>query len=238
MNLTTIGTKRVFPSIRKVYSYKVITESHHLKTTVLNDISCDIFRGSNLASSRSSSTISISSKNLPKRRRRKNIYEHNQQQHQDKKEIPNWPTIVSMLIVPAMFVAWGTSDWFFGNKMKGYNEALRKKFVATHQYLHENNDDDYLTVLENKPILFSCVIRRNTGFTHCLSSVQLGDVVEVLEEGVGPDRAYNLCRLPTKLSTESKSLSTDTYGWFPIRWLQKLEHYEAMVQEQDREIYK
>ena len=73
-----------------------------------------------------------------------------------------------------------------------------------------------------------------------------------VKEGVGPDRQYNLCRLPAKeLSSSSSSaseeeselesppslsLSTDTYGWFPVRWLQKLDHYESMVQEQARNI--
>ncbi|MGK3758052.1 MAG: hypothetical protein ACI8RD_010366 [Bacillariaceae sp.] len=72
----------------------------------------------------------------------------------------------------------------------------------------------------------------------------------LIKEGVGPDRQYNLCRLPAKSSPSSSeeesesspslslslSLSTDTYGWFPVRWLQKLDHYESMVQKQARNI--
>lgn len=190
MIITIIGTKRALSSIRKIFSYKVTTGNHHLRTTVLNDNICNVFRGSNLASSRSSSTTNISSKKLPKRRRRKKIDDHNQQQQQqNKKAIPKWPSVVSVLIVPVMFAAWGASDWFFGNKMKGYNEALRKKLVAAHQCHDDDDNDDnndyyYLTVLESKPILFHCVIRRNTGFTHCLSGVQLGDLVEVLEVSI------------------------------------------------------
>ena len=64
-----------------------------------------------------------------------------------------------------------------------------------------------------------------------------------------------MCRLPAKESSSSSganeeeseseseleshpslSISTDTYGWFPVRWLQKLDHYESMVQEQARNI--
>ena len=62
-----------------------------------------------------------------------------------------------------------------------------------------------------------------------------------------------MCRLPAKESSSasgaseeeseseleshpSLSISTDTYGWFPVRWLQKLDHYESMVQEQARNI--
>jgi hypothetical protein len=71
-----------------------------------------------------------------------------------------------------------------------------------------------------------------------------------LEEGVGPEKAYNLCRLPAKQPAAAAahnvgedqsqgqqpatapSLSRDVYGWFPIRWLQKLDHYESIVREQ------
>jgi hypothetical protein len=53
--------------------------------------------------------------------------------------------------------------------------------------------------------------------------------VEVLQEGIGPNRAYNLCRLPAH---PDEPLSTDIYGWFPTRWLQKLDDYDQMVQEQ------
>lgn len=95
-------------------------------------------------------------------------------------------------------------------------------------------DEPPTNVLFTKPTLFHCVVRKTSGLTHCLSGVRLGDVVEILEEGVGPDKAYNLCRLPAK--DNEASLSRDTYGWFPIRWLQKLEHYESMVREQQGQL--
>ena len=151
------------------------------------------------------------------------------------------------MIVPVMFAAWGASDWIFGNRTIGHNEDLRQQFLAEQQHRNEDdNNDNYdydylLSLLETKPTIFHCVIRKSAGLTHCLSGVQLGDVVEVLEEGVGPERAYNLCRLPARAQDEgqsSTSLSTDTYGWFPIRWLQKLDHYESMVQEQLRKLPK
>jgi len=183
----------------------------------------------------SSATSSTSSKR-PKRGKQKR---QQQQQHQyEEKKISKWPTVLSVMIVPVMFAAWGASDWVFGNRTKGHNEELRQKFLAEQHRHHPNShedSDDYLSSLETKPTLFHCVIRQSTGLTHCVSGVQLGDVVEVLEEGVGPDRAYNLCRLPAKAQS---SLSTDSYGWFPIRWSQKLDHYESMVQEQLRNLSK
>ena len=142
--------------------------------------------------------------------------------------IPKWAATTSILIVPFMFAAWGVSDWIFGNRTKGQNEGMRKDFVAD-QRGKDDEMDDWLANLEVKPTLFHCVVRKTSGITHCLSGVQLGDVVEILQEGVGPDKAYNLCRLPAK---DDASLSRDTYGWFPIRWLQKLDHYESMVRKQ------
>ena len=143
--------------------------------------------------------------------------------------IPKWAATTSVLIVPFMFAAWGVSDWIFGNRTKGHNEGLRHEFVADQR---KDNDemDNWLEQLESKPTLFHCVVRKTSGLTHCLSGVKLGDVVEILEEGVGPDKAYNLCRLPAR--DEEASLSRDTYGWFPIRWLQKLENYNSMVRQQ------
>jgi hypothetical protein len=66
-----------------------------------------------------------------------------------------------------------------------------------------------------------------------LSSVKVGDVVEVLQEGVGPDQAYNLCRLPAH--DPNHGMATDICGWFPIRWLQRLDDYENMVVEQQQQ---
>ena len=184
-----------------------------------------------------SAPSSVSSK-----RPRRKTPKRQQRQRLDNEEqpIPIWPAVASVLIVPIMFAAWGATDWIFGNRTKGHNEGLRQKFLEEQRRGQNNNrdnegsDDDWLLSLESKPTLFHCVIRQNTGLTHCLSGVQLGDVVEVLEEGVGPERSYNLCRLPAKPAQPGQppSLSRDTYGWFPIRWLQKLEHYEFTVREQ------
>ena len=134
-----------------------------------------------------------------------------------------------------MFAAWGVSDWLFGNRNKGHNEELRQMFLQEQRKLsgNDNDDDDsWLALLDAKPILFHCVIRTNSGLTHCLSGVRLGDVVDILEEGVGPNQDYNLCRLHAR---DDEPLSRDTYGWFPIRWLQKLHHYESMAREQQQQ---
>lgn len=140
--------------------------------------------------------------------------------HGQKEPPRNWPLTVSVMTVPIMFFAWAASDSIFGNRQIGTNEALRQEFLS--DMLARQRD-------ETRPILSYCVVRRTSGFTHCLTSVQLGDVVEVLQEGIGPKRAFNLCRLPAH---PDEPLSTDIYGWFPTRWLQKLDDYDKMVYEQ------
>jgi hypothetical protein len=127
---------------------------------------------------------------------------------------------VSVMIVPIMFFSWAASDSIFGNRQVGKNGALRQEFLSDTLAREED---------ESRPILCFCVVRRTSGFAHCLTSVKLGDVVEVLQEGIGPNRAFNLCRLPAH---PDEPLSTDIYGWFPTRWLQKLDDYDMMMQEQ------
>jgi hypothetical protein len=132
-----------------------------------------------------------------------------------------------------MFVAWGASKWIFGNQQLSKNEQLRQEFLSTLPDNDATNNGDTDDTDDDGVILFHCVVRRTTGFTQGLSGVQVGDVVEVLQEGVGPEGLYNLCRLPAK-----HSMGTDTLGWFPTRWLQKLDDYEIMVQEQLKSLEK
>ena len=213
MIVTTLFTKQIISSLR--CSFPVSTNNISCFANKLNIINSQ--RINHLVRQQqqqqqqhrhlSSSSSSSNTKRLSKRRQAKQkvSQQQQQQQHDDDDEnfkpIPRWPAVVSMLIVPVMFAAWGASDWFFGNKIKGINEGLRKEFIAAttitanHQKANNNynyNDDDdddddddyYLTVLEKKPTLFHCVIRRDTGFIHCLSGVQLLDVVEVLEVSI------------------------------------------------------
>jgi len=48
-----------------------------------------------------------------------------------------------------------------------------------------------------------------------LVGVEVGDVLDVLEEGVGPGKLYNLCR--TTKSQEAKQV-----GWYPVWFLEKI----------------
>ena len=73
---------------------------------------------------------------------------------------------------------------------------------------------------KDKPALFSCVIRRSykqMSGSHGLRDVDVGDVVEILEEGVGPEKAYNLCRIQRKEQGMEERI-----GWFPIAFMEKV----------------
>jgi hypothetical protein len=131
--------------------------------------------------------------------------------------------ILPLAIVPMMFIMYGVSEHFLTDRQLRLNEELRQQFEAEHG---EGIRDE-----GSRQFLFYCVIRRTRGLTHSLSNIQVGDVVEVLEEGVGPNNEYNLCRFP---APPGQPHVLDTVGWFPIRWLQKLEDYEQMAQRSER----
>eukprot|EP00934_Nitzschia_sp_Nitz4_P005917 Nitzschia sp. Nitz4//scaffold92_size79448//57089//57607//NITZ4_005397-RA/size79448-processed-gene-0.59-mRNA-1//1//CDS//3329560204//5907//frame0 len=66
----------------------------------------------------------------------------------------------------------------------------------------------------NLPTLFSCRVTRTEASLDgnmILPNVQVGDVVQVVETPVGPDKTYHLCRT-----------SEGQMGWYPIRYLQQV----------------
>jgi hypothetical protein len=57
-----------------------------------------------------------------------------------------------------------------------------------------------------------------------LRNIQIGDTVEILQEGVGPNRAYHLCRVKGSSKTpSSSSSSSSSMGWYPIQYLKEIE---------------
>jgi len=75
--------------------------------------------------------------------------------------------------------------------------------------------------LNKKNSLFDCVVRTAPASLDgykCLKGIEVGDIVEVLEEKVGPGNMYNLCR--TKVDLESaKPVAA---GWVPTMYLEKI----------------
>jgi len=115
--------------------------------------------------------------------------------------------------------------------------ARRHEAVAMAKTMEEEIQRDRFRLhqkYKDTPALFHCVIRReykSMSGSHGLRGVQVGDIVEILDEGVGPDRAYNLCRHTRASrkeegsSSSSGSSSTDKeiqIGWFPIPFMEKV----------------
>ena len=142
---------------------------------------------------------------------------------------PKWVTMGPVMVVPIMFIAWGVSNWIFGNRELKQTEALRNEFLAQQQQQQQQGSD---AATRSDEVLCYCVVRRDKGFAHSMTGiVKVGDVLEVYQEGVGPNGLYNLCRLP---ADPNDPLAIDTWGWFPTRWLQKLEDYEAILREHSK----
>lgn len=74
---------------------------------------------------------------------------------------------------------------------------------------------------QDRPAKFQCIVKRiPIMFDGHLSLVEIkeNDIVDVLEESVGPDKLYNVCR-PIKARGEPFLV-----GWFPKNCLEKIEH--------------
>jgi hypothetical protein len=52
-----------------------------------------------------------------------------------------------------------------------------------------------------------------------LRNIVVGDVVEIMEEDIGPNKAYHLCRsVPSSSNREKGSI-----GWYPSQYMEKLD---------------
>ena len=75
----------------------------------------------------------------------------------------------------------------------------------------------------SKPSLFQCRVMAVPKYfdgTKSLMGVEVGDVVDVLEEQVGPGGTYNLCRLVRQ--NDKKQESVISVGWYPMGCLEKV----------------
>jgi len=73
-------------------------------------------------------------------------------------------------------------------------------------------------IIASKEKLFDCIVRRLPKYfdgSKSLTDVELGDKVSVVEEFVGSDKMYHLCRIEKNGNT--------MVGWFPISCLEKLQ---------------
>jgi len=72
---------------------------------------------------------------------------------------------------------------------------------------------------------FQCIIRKvpQTFDGHkCLKDVKEGDIVGVIEEGVGPGGQYNLCSIERTKDSKEGDTKEVSIGWFPCSCLEKI----------------
>jgi hypothetical protein len=56
-------------------------------------------------------------------------------------------------------------------------------------------------------------------------NIQMNDVVEILEAGIGPNQDYHLCRLRQQKKSDKNSetgTASAAIGWYPIKFLEKI----------------
>jgi len=70
---------------------------------------------------------------------------------------------------------------------------------------------------KDKPALYNCVVKESykMGGSHGLEDVKVNDIVEILQEGVGPGGSYHLCR------TRDQEGNVVSIGWYPIGFMEK-----------------
>jgi hypothetical protein len=107
------------------------------------------------------------------------------------------------------------------------------------QLEREVRQDEMTTRMEDRRMLdegiaktlkFKCIVRRvpqNFDGHKCLQNVKVGDVVDILEESVGPGGQYNLCLIESTANNPLKESSDNgsrfSIGWFPCSCLEKIE---------------
>lgn len=126
----------------------------------------------------------------------------------------------------------GTIEMFIGGSLlcvigvdqllQYQQESNRKRIMQELQDEAGTRSAEEMVELEswlNRPALFECRVRKlaqNLDGTKCLKEVAIGDIVQVLEEKVGPGDMYNLCR------TVDRNGRTISAGWFPTMYLEKI----------------
>lgn len=78
---------------------------------------------------------------------------------------------------------------------------------------------------KSSPILYTAIITqqyKGMGGSYGLEPAPVvGSTVHILEEHVGPDQSYCLCRCTTNASGESQEQQQQQVGWYPIKFMKK-----------------
>jgi hypothetical protein len=159
-----------------------------------------------------------------------------------RKPLPPMPRVLSLPVQPQETVrSWRTS-WDNGSILIGLGWS-GLALLALDRYLLYQIQNDSETMIEtirdesmrqkqalvavwcDQPALYECIIRReykNMGGSHGLVGVAVGDVVQVLQQGVGPNQQYNLCRVPQQRTIGDEEEQPVAIGWYPLAFMEQI----------------
>lgn len=113
------------------------------------------------------------------------------------------------------------------NKMM--QEIKETTAIRRHKLMFENKD---------KPALYQgriTTVYKHMGGSHGLRKAKQDDVVDILQENVGPHGIYNLCRLyddkKKKPENPEQGRTVKSIGWYPMKYIEKIEEPEEIVEE-------
>ena len=123
---------------------------------------------------------------------------------------------IELLFGGALLTALALDQVFQYQQGKARENVMNQVRFQTQARGQEDSSD--FEKLLNMTSMFDCIVRKvpsNLDGYRCLTGVSVGDVVQVLEEKVGPGKMYNLCR---KMDAKGRPVSV---GWFPTMYLEK-----------------
>lgn len=135
--------------------------------------------------------------------------------------IKDWSLRITKDGTIEIFVGWSLIALFLVDSLLVHQQNLEHE-----EFLNKltressiSGDLEEKAIWYNMPTLFECIVRKqplNLDGNKCLTGVNVGDKVQVLEEKVGPSGMYNLCR-----SVDDKGAAI-AVGWFPTQCLEKV----------------
>jgi hypothetical protein len=109
-------------------------------------------------------------------------------------------------------------DYFLQEQQNSQRQIVMNNLqsaIRRDEYLLQTDTEKLL----EQPLLFECIVKRVPKLfdgSQCLKGAAVGDKVAVLQEHVGPDGMYNMCKLEMKDSDEVR------IGIFPTQCLEKI----------------
>jgi len=137
------------------------------------------------------------------------------------------------IVFGAGLLALLAADQLLQSQQEARHKSDREAVLQRLQYdvdadmAKERSDGRALSMEEesSKPSLFQCRVMAVPKYfdgTKSLMGVEVGDVVDVLEEQIGPGGTYNLCRLIRQENDQKHRESVISVGWYPMSCLEKI----------------